>query len=466
MENNRMGEFLAALRKSKGYTQQEVADTLGVSNKTVSSWETGASCPDISMLPVLAELYGVTCDELIRGKQLSGEEQPSPAGRKKAMEHLLQRQKTNLFTVCWIAGGLAGIALLLTSLIGFAALESPIGFFVGLIFQAASIITAVICIRRLRFQAGEPWESEPALRFSLSLDRALFWIVFANIAVFGFDLPHAFIPAEAGFRFEGGNLLLQLLFALGAAALAFLIGYPVLLRVQKKRLLAAVDRASDEQSGTFSALMRQNTLSVWRAKRIPLLIVLPFLVLLALSLIFLAIPASSEADIVLQSTYTFTLREGATLSQNSPFENGEYTLVSEEQPERADETGKYEVVYLFPSFPEEWRGYYRTQETADGTLVTIYKYRAASEEGNIAEFYAYDYRWQGELRSIEVSETGTEAELYVEAAFGPSLFEQDDFTNTILFLSIGGAFGALALLSFAVTIPVYIRKERKFKKTL
>ena len=198
MENNRMGEFLAALRKSKGYTQQEVADTLGVSNKTVSSWETGASCPDISMLPVLAELYGVTCDELIRGKRLSGEEELSPAGRKKAMEHLLQRQKTNLFTVCWIAGGLAGIALLLTSLIGFAALESPIGFFVGLIFQAASIITAVICIRRLRFQAGEPWESEPALRFSLSLDRALFWIVIANVAVFGFDAPHCFVPAMRG----------------------------------------------------------------------------------------------------------------------------------------------------------------------------------------------------------------------------------------------------------------------------
>ena len=466
MENNRMGEFLAALRKSKGYTQQEVADTLGVSNKTVSSWETGASCPDISMLPVLAELYGVTCDELIRGKRLSGEEELSPAGRKKATEHLLQRQKTNLFTVCWIAGGLAGIALLLTSLIGFAALESPIGFYVGLIFQAASIITAVICIRRLRFQAGEPWESEPALRFSLSLDRALFWIVFANVAVFGFDLPHSFVPAKAGLLFEGETLLLLLLFALGAAALTFLIGWPVLLRVQKKRLLAAVDRASDEQSGAFAALMRQNALSVWRAKRIPLLIVLPFAVLLALSLIFLAIPASSEADVVLQTTYNFTLSEGAALSQNSPFDREEYTLVSEEQPERADETGKYEVVYLFPSFPEEWRGYYRTQETADGTLVTIYKYRAASEEGNIAEFYAYDYRWQGELRSIEVSETGTEGELYVEAAFGPSLFEQDDFTNTILFLSLGGGFGALALLSFAVTIPVYLRKERKFRKTL
>lgn len=54
MSNHEMGEFLAALRKSKGYTQLEAANLLGVSNKTVSSWETGASCPDISMLPALA----------------------------------------------------------------------------------------------------------------------------------------------------------------------------------------------------------------------------------------------------------------------------------------------------------------------------------------------------------------------------------------------------------------------------
>ena len=97
---------------------------------------------------------------------------------------------------------------------------------------------------------------------------------------------------------------------------------------------------------------------------------------------------------MLQTTYNFTLGEGSNLNQDGAFENAEYTLVSEEQPQSETETGKYEVVYLFPSFPETWQGYYRTQETADGTLVTICKYRAASEEGNIAEFYAYDYKWR------------------------------------------------------------------------
>lgn len=43
MSKTEIGEFLAALRKSKGYTQQEAAELLGVSNKTVSSWETGGS---------------------------------------------------------------------------------------------------------------------------------------------------------------------------------------------------------------------------------------------------------------------------------------------------------------------------------------------------------------------------------------------------------------------------------------
>ena len=65
MVRTSIGEFIAALRKAKGLTQMDVANHLGVSNKTVSSWETGASCPDIALLPAIAELYGVTCDELL-----------------------------------------------------------------------------------------------------------------------------------------------------------------------------------------------------------------------------------------------------------------------------------------------------------------------------------------------------------------------------------------------------------------
>ena len=62
-----MGEFLASLRKQKGYTQQEVADILDVSNRTVSAWEKDKAMPDILLLPAIAELYEVTTDELLSG---------------------------------------------------------------------------------------------------------------------------------------------------------------------------------------------------------------------------------------------------------------------------------------------------------------------------------------------------------------------------------------------------------------
>ena len=99
MGKTAIGEFIAALRKAQGLTQQQVADRLGVSNKTVSSWETGASCPDIAMLPAIAELYGVTCDEILRGEHIPADEttQVKEAEREKAIDFRLARHQNNVF---------------------------------------------------------------------------------------------------------------------------------------------------------------------------------------------------------------------------------------------------------------------------------------------------------------------------------------------------------------------------------
>lgn len=69
MPKQTIGEFLATQRKAKGYTQQHVADILGVSNRTLSAWETNKAYPDILTLPALAELYGVTTDEILKGER-------------------------------------------------------------------------------------------------------------------------------------------------------------------------------------------------------------------------------------------------------------------------------------------------------------------------------------------------------------------------------------------------------------
>lgn len=69
MEAKTMGRFMAALRKANGMTQKELAEKLNVSDKSVSRWETDEGSPDLSLIPVIAEIYGVTCDELLRGER-------------------------------------------------------------------------------------------------------------------------------------------------------------------------------------------------------------------------------------------------------------------------------------------------------------------------------------------------------------------------------------------------------------
>lgn len=70
MEQQSMGKRIMQLRKEKGYTQEQLAEMMGVSAQAVSKWENDVSCPDISILPMLAEKLGVTTDELLGVKPI------------------------------------------------------------------------------------------------------------------------------------------------------------------------------------------------------------------------------------------------------------------------------------------------------------------------------------------------------------------------------------------------------------
>lgn len=63
-----LGKRIGALRRQKEMKQEELADRLGVSPQAVSKWENDQTCPDISLLPMLAQSLGVTVDELLSGK--------------------------------------------------------------------------------------------------------------------------------------------------------------------------------------------------------------------------------------------------------------------------------------------------------------------------------------------------------------------------------------------------------------
>ena len=64
-----LGTMIAELRKQHGMTQLELAEKMGVTDKAVSKWERDLSCPDINSVPTLAEILGVSVEELMQSKK-------------------------------------------------------------------------------------------------------------------------------------------------------------------------------------------------------------------------------------------------------------------------------------------------------------------------------------------------------------------------------------------------------------
>lgn len=69
MDQQKIGSFLKELRKEKHATQEQLAEALGVSGRTVSRWETGRSLPDLDLLMLLADYHGVELRELLDGER-------------------------------------------------------------------------------------------------------------------------------------------------------------------------------------------------------------------------------------------------------------------------------------------------------------------------------------------------------------------------------------------------------------
>ncbi len=66
MSNKSLGEMISSLRKEKNMTQNNLAEKMNVTDKAVSKWERNISCPDVNSIPKLAEVLGVSVDELLK----------------------------------------------------------------------------------------------------------------------------------------------------------------------------------------------------------------------------------------------------------------------------------------------------------------------------------------------------------------------------------------------------------------
>lgn len=74
MDQVKIGKFISSLRKEKGYTQEQLAEKLNISNKSISRWENGNTMPDLSLIPKLCEILGISINELLSGERIESDE--------------------------------------------------------------------------------------------------------------------------------------------------------------------------------------------------------------------------------------------------------------------------------------------------------------------------------------------------------------------------------------------------------
>lgn len=95
MNNESMADFICEMRKAKNLTQKQLAEQLNITDKAISKWERGMGYPDITMLVPLAEILGVTTNELLNGRKAENTSVTDETPVKAALQYAEKVKKTH-----------------------------------------------------------------------------------------------------------------------------------------------------------------------------------------------------------------------------------------------------------------------------------------------------------------------------------------------------------------------------------
>lgn len=181
----RFGDFLYTLRKEKGMTQTELADLLGVTNKAVSKWETGESYPETSLLVPIANVFGITVDELLRGERNTAlEPAPEPEKPEPKVRQLKPMTKGEAFT---LAGSVALILMGVLILITLSVNDIKYGIYVPVMLGCVAVAVFLIVFssfnRRIRSAEMTEQNARKGRALGAALSAGIFTII-ASVAMF------------------------------------------------------------------------------------------------------------------------------------------------------------------------------------------------------------------------------------------------------------------------------------------
>lgn len=226
MEKKTIGKFISVLRRANGMTQRELAEKLYVSDKTVSRWECDECAPDLALIPAIAEIFGITADELLRGERANIAETEAVETTKqkaksdKQFKAMLYNRTVKYKNLTLISVGLIALALVAALIFNLGFLKGIVGCCVASVFLIASIICQIsfATSARLPISEDEMAFEEEIKKANSDIVKKELSVIFGAIIMFAFILPIAFV----GSSFAGLGLGSWLLVG-GAFALIVLI---------------------------------------------------------------------------------------------------------------------------------------------------------------------------------------------------------------------------------------------------
>lgn len=122
-DQQKTGRLIAESRKQLELTQKDLAEKLGISDKTISKWETGHGMPDVSVIPELCEILHLSSNELLAGERLDSAESFSKKAEENIMELMKTNKKVNAKSRWSLIGGITGLVLLFVYMLSIGGLE-------------------------------------------------------------------------------------------------------------------------------------------------------------------------------------------------------------------------------------------------------------------------------------------------------------------------------------------------------
>lgn len=154
MDQKKIGAFIAELRRGKGMTQRQLAETVGVSDKTVSKWECGNGLPEMSSVPILCQALGININELLSGERLEQEVYTEKAEENMMtlMQETAEHKRKNRGALVTVFLSLFGVVLAISLATWFAEGLSI------LVFLDVPTLLPMLLVTWIALCAGGMWK--------------------------------------------------------------------------------------------------------------------------------------------------------------------------------------------------------------------------------------------------------------------------------------------------------------------